>query len=330
MHSFLDRAAGSRPVRQLLVAGVASFALIGSAGTAFAADATPNDHKWVSDTASSNGNKQAKTAEGAEKPPEVEAFAACDVSGNSGVAKGFVDVLVKNPNAEPDAPAAQATTATAAITYDVILYKDDPAKPVKKGTVEVKPGKSEVFSFEDVAAGVFHVRVAHGDVATNVEQELEVDRCAEIKVPVDDALQVFVRCDNNKGHVTIRVFHLFGEKKKSYTVTIDGEPITEEPIDLPDEGATYAILESPEPVDDGSYTVQVKADGVDTSETVKVACAATPPATNPTEPAPQGRPANTGLADTGASVVWLTAAGVVVLGLGGGLVLFGRRRRASR
>ena len=81
--------------------------------------------------------------------------------------------------------------------------------------------------------------------------------------------------------------------------------------------------------------MRVVAEGIDHSETVKVACAPAPttsPTSSSAAPVPQPRPAANegGLASTGAAVGGMALLAVLALGLGGGLVIAARRRRTAQ
>jgi hypothetical protein len=227
---------------------------------------------------------------------------------------GFVDVTVTNPN-------------DTSITYGVSLSKAGAA--VDK-SITVAAGGTQTASFEKVAAGDYDIFVRMG-TQNVVVSATSVDRCGEITEPVDDPLQVFVRCENGEGLVTIRVFNTEGEAK-TFTVSVDD---LELPGDIELGADEYTVVVDEAVAPDGSYAVRVVAEGIDHSETVKVACAPAP-TTSPTStsaaPVPQPRPAANegGLASTGAAVGGMALLAVLALGLGGGLVIAARRRRTAQ
>lgn len=240
-------------------------------------------------------------------PPSVSTGSACE----GGI--GFVDVVVTNPN-------------DTEITYAVNLSKDGAS--VRDGSVKVAAGDTRSVTFEKVTAGEFEVRVNDGPNIV-VSSAASVDRCGEIVEPVDDPLQVFVACENGEGLVTIRVFNTEGESR-TYTVAIDD-------LELPgaiELGANeYTVVVDQAIASDGTYAVRVVAEGIDHTETVKVACAPAPPTSTPPTtsktPVPQARANQGGLPNTGAAVGGMALLAGVALALGGGLVIAARRRRTA-
>ncbi|MDQ3788787.1 MAG: hypothetical protein M3422_16290, partial [Actinomycetota bacterium] len=128
-------------------------------------------------------------------------------------------------------------------TYEVVLGDDLTQE------VTVAAGGTETVVFDDVAPGDHEVLIKRdGKVATF--SSASVDRCSEITEPVDDPLQVFVRCEDGVGLVTIRVFNTEGESR-TYTISVDD-------LELPGElelGVDeYAIVVDEAPAPDGTYS----------------------------------------------------------------------------
>lgn len=334
-----------RRLRTILLAGLVSITLIGSTGVAFAEDdpTTPPSESSTTSSAEAppapapveaqppENNKPADPQEPPKEeppkedppkdPPKDPVLIAPEVNSGSGCDNdaGFVVVSIKNPN-------------DVKVEYTVELTREaDPGKPVQTKKQEVGAGATKEVGFDDVASGLFTVRVKSGP-GQDVLNGVEVDRCKEIG-PIDDPLQVFVRCQDGKGLVTIRVFNLEGDSR-TFTVSIDDLKLPGE-IELGKD--EFAVVVDEATAEDGTYVVRVEAEGIDHKETVKVACApvTTPPApTTTTPPAPQGGvAANTGsggLASTGAAVGGLALLGLLAFGLGGGLLIASRRRRTRR
>lgn len=312
-------------MRTILLSTFLGVGLVGFGGTAFAQEdptdapssesssSAPADTS-TSETAPAPGADDANPDESFPEvpligPPSVSTGSACE----GGV--GFVDVVITNPN-------------DTAVTYGVSLSKAGAS--VADKTVTVAAGATETVTFEKVAAGDYDVPIRSGSQVVTTSAT-SVDRCGEISEPVDDPLQVFVRCENGAGLVTIRVFNTEGEPK-TFTVSI-------EDLDLPGDielgSGEYTVVVDEAPAPDGSYAVRVVAEGIDHAETVKVACApapSNPPATSTTTPVPQPRPAanDGGLASTGAAVGGMALLAGLALALGGGLVIAARRRRTAQ
>lgn len=339
-------------LHRIALAGLVGVALLGTAGVAVAQESEPPSSAEVTTTAPTESASQpaeqpaqqssdpaeqpasGESAPPAEQPaqqapeqdkktveplkPEVVVETGCYEPDQGNNAAGFVDVKVTNPN---------DTT----VTYKVILK----TSPERDKELVLPAGANKTASFGTVPGGQFDI-VVTGSNGTSASSEARLDRCDEITTPVNDELQVFVRCVDGHGVMTIYLFNL-GEVTKTLTVSIDDLELGE-PVEL--EGGTYLVYLDEAPTPDGQYVVRVKGKGVDTQETVTVACEpppstpsttvpSTPPLTT-VPPAPQGSAAPPGgLAFTGAAVGGVAALGVIVLALGATLVLIGRRRRPS-
>ncbi|HEU5473712.1 MAG TPA: hypothetical protein VFV67_23950 [Actinophytocola sp.] len=229
---------------------------------------------------------------------------------------GSVEVSVTNPSERGTAYVVD------------LLRADGSADPLQTQNVSLEQDETKVIKFP-VDAGAYQVRAHILDLVTVAD--VSVDRCAEIG-PVDDPVQVFVRCEDGAGVVTIRVFNIEGDSR-TFTVT------TEE-LELPEgvetvfelDNLEYRVVVDELPTDDGTFAVKVVANGVDHTESVTVDCT-TPPTTTTTTttttPAAQASAGTANLADTGASVGGIAVLGLIAFGLGGGLLLAGRRRRTN-
>jgi hypothetical protein len=338
-----------RRVRTILLAGLVSFTLIGSGGAALAvADPTtppPESSAAVTTTETTPESSPPSEPSTVDAPPEepadpparaqddfppVPVLAPPKLSTASGCdnGTGFAEVDLTNPN-------------DVTVEYTVALVRaEDPGTPVQSRTIEVAAGKTEKVGFDDVAGGSFKILVKSSKEETGtVSEEFGVDRCNEIG-PIDDPLQVFVRCQNGEGLVTIRVFNTEGDSR-TFTVSVDDLELPGE-VDLGQ--GEFAVVVDELPTPDGTFVVRVKAEGIDHPETVNVACA--PPTTTPptetttttttttTTPVPQAAaaPASGGgaLASTGAAVGGIAVLGLIAFGLGALLLIAGRRRRVER
>lgn len=327
------------PARTILLAGLVSLTLIGSGGVAFADD-DPTTPPETSETQPAPGdpappNEEAPPAENppaenppAENPPAEDppaqdppaedpkpVPAKLNVGSGCDKGTGFVEANVTNPNDTEG-------------EFTVSLLPAS-GSPLQTKTVKIAAGESATVDFGDVAGGEFTVRAKLAGTDLVSDETITVDRCKEVG-PVDDPLQVFVRCQDGEGVVTIRVFNTKGDSR-TFTVSIDD-------LELPGEielgKGEYAVVVDEVPAPDGTFVVKVKAEGIDHAETVTVACApaTTPPTTTP--PAPQPRPAPAtgggGLASTGAAVGGIVLLGLLAFGLGAGLLIMSRRRRVGR
>jgi hypothetical protein len=316
-------------VRTILLSAVLGVGLVGFAGTAYAQEdpvdppssessSAPVDTSTsVSETASSPGADDADQ----DEPPFVEVPTIVAPSVSTGSAceggVGFMDVVITNPND---------------IGYLFRISLNERGSGVSFGyqTVTIAAGDTQTVTYQKMAAGVYDVsiRIGAGIVAMS---SATVDRCGEITEPVDDPLQVFVRCENGEGLVTIRVFNTEGEAR-TFTVSVDD---LELPGDIELGSGEYTVVVDEAAAPDGSYAVRVVAEGIDHSETVKVACAPAPttaPTSSSAAPVPQPRPAadEGGLASTGAAVGGMALLAGLALVLGGGLVIGARRRRTTQ
>lgn len=309
-------------MRTAVLAGVLAIGTLGFGGVASAQDDPATTTTTEVTTTTTGETSSSETSSSVTTSPEdsfveIPIRLAATVTTATGCAegKGSVEVTIQNPN-------------SVEVTYVVHLgdnLSQDLAVP-GRGTATA--------TFEDVAAGDHAVRITYKDSGANAGQSsASVDRCSEITEPVDDPLQVFVRCEDGVGLVTIRVFNTEGESR-TYTVSVDDLTLPGE-IEL---GADeYAVVVDEAPAPDGRFTVRVAAEGIDRSETADVACAPAPstPATTTgtTTPAPQPRPAPAadggGLASTGAAVGGIAVLALLALALGGGLVIAARRRGPS-
>ena len=317
-----------RAVRTAVLAGALTIGTLGFGGVASAQDdpstttTTTTTEVTTTTTTGETSSSEGEPAAPATTSPEdswvpIPIYLAPTVTTASGCAEGTgsVEVTIENPN-------------DVELTY-VVHLGDDLTR-----TVAVAANGTETATFEDVAAGDYPVRLRYEKGGASAgRSSASVDRCSEITEPVDDALQVFVRCEDGVGLVTIRVFNTEGESR-TYTVSVDDLTLPGE-IEL---GADeYAVVVDEAPAPDGRFTIRVVAEGIDRTETADVACAPAPstPATTTgtTTPAPQPRPApaanSGGLAGTGAAVGGIAALALLALALGGGLVIAARRRRPS-
>lgn len=344
-------------MRKLLLAGLVGFTLVGfGSGVAQAATPKVDTHghdAWSPSSSPKSAKPKPKVAkeDGTEKPPEiaVDSF-GCDLS-EGPVAKSGVTLVVTNPNTksepkpgEPEPGEPEAATLTEGnIEYTVILYTDNPASPVRTQKLPpLGPGETnDEVVFEDIPAGEFIARAISGndptlfdDTDTEPTKKINIDQCNEIKTPVtkENSLQAVSRCNDGKGDVIVRVFGVTKDPKEYLLFVNDVEveggkigPLSTEPAS--EDVGRWETVRFAEPFPDDTYKLRATAPGgVELSTSVTVKCAAPP--VNPAKPAPQAKPASTGLADTGASVGWLAVVGVGVLGLGGGLLFFARRRRS--
>jgi len=309
----LDRAAARGRLHRIALAGLASATITGLAllGTAAVAAAQQPGDATVDTVQVEQQQGRDKEKPPAEQPEQPELFvdAGCEAPKRGDQWVGYVDVEVTNPNKK-------------AVTYTVTLKTD----PEQSEEVKVKGDDAEFVSFGNVPTGTFEI-VVTGDDGTTASSEAKLDRCGEISDPVDDELQVFVRCADGRGLVTIYLFNL-GRETRALTVSVD-DIEQSEPVEL--DGGAYLVYIDEEPTEDGTYVVRVTGEGVDTEETVTVACAPAPePSTtqpSTTAPPAQGGPVpSDGLAATGAAVGGVAVLGVIALVLGAALVLIGRRR----
>lgn len=321
-----------RSLRTVFLAGVLSAGMAGFTGVALAQD-DPAESP-VSETVSETSTTEPETTTPTTTPtttssedfvpvgtsPEGSFVEIPSVMGPSVITAsvcdggaGSVEVTLTNPN-------------------DVELALVVALGDAQTREVTVAAGGTETVVFDDVAPGDHEVLVRMGEAVVG-QSAASVDRCGEITEPVDDPLQVFVRCEDGAGLVTIRVFNLEGESR-TYTLSVDD-------LELPGEielGVDeYAIVVDEAEAPDGTFTVRVVAEGIDHSETAEVACAPAPSTpvttTTTTTPVAQPRPApaaNSGdLASTGAAVGGIATLALLALGLGGGLVIMSRRRRTT-
>lgn len=325
-------------MRKLLLAGLVGFALVGSAGvsSASAAAPDPDGELWttvVSPVPDANEKSKNVPVADEEQEPIVGAEPGCYLKFAPGVGAGQIPVEVTNPNEQP----------ADGITYTLTLLRGSAVVETKD--LLVKHGKDTggedivgTHTFPDVASGNYTVKVAHGQLE-DLTEEFYVDRCKEITTPIKGKeLQVVHRCKDGVGVVTPRFFP-WTEEAAEYEFSIT-DSSGDEGFAIPTNEWSSEDLdylhrnEIPMHDDTWKFVVTRIGDPKEKREvTVPIACGTKPP-TNPGPAAPAANPvkpvANTGgLADTGASVGWLTAAGVVVLGFGAGLVVLARRRRTQ-
>ncbi|TCO62799.1 LPXTG cell wall anchor domain-containing protein [Actinocrispum wychmicini] len=346
MRSFIRAAA--RPARNVLLAGLVGFAVVGASGVAVAAK--PGDHAPLK-----HGHKPAKAAKRAAADtnpdvPTVDRDFGCLIPEAPGSGPGIGDARVtvtdRHDPQPPASPAAQQAADANTFTYKVTLLKNaggEDYKEFKTSNVTVAAGQAgDPVEFKDIPGGTYKAQVQlvkdGKPVDGIVTEKSELDRCGEIQGPVTGPLQVFQRCDASKGGLlTIRAFARTAEKQ-DYTITVTGEADrTETQLSTGQGEQNYGIPYDEVPFADGTYTVRVFVKGdtkIDQSQTVTVACKAShQPTDTPTTPAvsPAANVSDThGLANTGASVLWPTVIGVAVLALGGVLFVFGRRRGAAK
>jgi hypothetical protein len=241
--------------------------------------------------------------------PKVFADSFCDALDPSQPADNFVGITNENRTD---------------VGYTVVVREQGKPEVTKK--VTIGGGQTGAAEFTGIGVGDHPVQVKGSDesIAAAV---LIVDDCADVKLD-PDGLQVSVRCADGESVVTFRFFPR-GEFPETHQFSVDGSDKYNREVFFGGEGP-YLFNRYVGEFADGAYTARLVGDGLNTVEQFTVDCDGvpnTPPATP--APTPQGRSAS-GLASTGATVGGLVMLGLLALGLGGALVLSGRRRRVAK
>ncbi|MGW5054236.1 LPXTG cell wall anchor domain-containing protein [Actinokineospora sp. NPDC004072] len=246
--------------------------------------------------------------------PTVVATARCDDKPDL-TAPAIVSVTVGNPNRHD----AEYTVTVGDVTK----------------SVRVTGGWQETLDVGPFDGGVYPMTVIGSD-GTETPAHVLVDHCADV-VPDDDGLQIAVRCVDEGSIVTVRFFP--SDERRVFKVA--GRPEFDAVV-APDRDGFYDWIRH-EGIEDGTYTATLTGPDKQVREDFTVDCVAgqpttttappttgtsTPPSTT-TAPPPQGRPDPVDdLPNTGAAVTGMVLLGLAALGLGGGLVLLARRKRA--